>query len=67
MINDTCSNTYYDPNFNSTYCIHRLPCGYCSLLGRDCPKSWSVTWNATTGSVTLNQCDIKTGETEANI
>lgn len=36
---------YYDPN--STYpqiCPHRLPCGYCRVLMRDCPKSHTMTW-----------------------
>ena len=24
-------------NFNQTYCLHRLPCGYCTMLNRPCP------------------------------
>ncbi len=26
-------------------CSHRLPCGYCVLLGRDCPRQAASTAN----------------------
>lgn len=26
-------------------CSHRLPCGYCVLLGRDCPRQDAITAN----------------------
>lgn len=26
-------------------CSHRLPCGYCVLLGRDCPRLAAATAN----------------------
>lgn len=26
-------------------CSHRLPCGYCVLLGRDCPRQAAITAN----------------------
>lgn len=31
----------------STYCPHRLPCGYCQILFRDCPKGYVTTWAST--------------------
>ena len=24
-------------NYNAQYCLHRLPCGYCTMLNRLCP------------------------------
>jgi hypothetical protein len=36
---------YYDPY--KTYpevCPHRLPCGYCRVLMRDCPKYYTTPW-----------------------
>lgn len=32
----------------STYCPHRLPCGYCQILFRDCPKGYVTAWTWTT-------------------
>ena len=32
------SNVYAD------YCGNRLPCGYCRMLMRDCPKYYTTTW-----------------------
>lgn len=29
--------TGYDYNYNETYCLHRLPCGYCQILKQLCP------------------------------
>lgn len=29
------------------YCPHRLPCGYCKLLMRDCPKGYTTAWTVT--------------------
>lgn len=37
-------------NYNSNYCLYRLPCGYCKELGRDCPK---VCTMSTTPTITL--------------
>lgn len=31
-------------------CSYRLPCGYCILLGRDCPRQAAVTANFTSNS-----------------
>ena len=25
-------------------CSYRLPCGYCRMLMRDCPKYYTMTW-----------------------
>ena len=36
-----------------TYCPHRLPCGYCKILFRDCPKGYVTTWT-TTATMTVN-------------
>lgn len=48
-----------DMNYNVTYCIQRLPCGYCRMLEKPCPMlpstiepSWAVngpTCEATEG------------------
>lgn len=33
---------------SADYCPYRLPCGYCQLLNRDCPKTWtSISWTTT--------------------
>lgn len=51
---DTCSNT--NLNFNSCYCMHRLPCGYCTLLRQSCPMypvvtpRWEVTCQGSTAT-----------------
>ena len=35
----------------STYCPHRLPCGYCRLLYTDCPKGYyGFTYTTNSGS-----------------
>lgn len=51
-------------NVNSNFCGYRLPCGYCTMLNRDCPKAydysnWQYTTTATSGSINLNDtnCD----------
>lgn len=31
-------------------CSHRLPCGYCVLLGRDCPKQTAYAVNLASSS-----------------
>lgn len=31
-------------------CPHRLPCGYCVLLGRDCPKQTAYAVNLASSS-----------------
>ena len=41
-------NFPYNWNSNETYCIHRLPCGYCKELNRMCPllnSAPSITWS----------------------
>ena len=36
---------YYNPNkIYPETCPHRLPCGYCRVLMRDCPKYYTMTW-----------------------
>ena len=59
MINGTGTNVTFDTN----YCVHRLPCGYCSLLGRDCPKQWSTTWYTNLNNAPINECSTS-GETK---
>ena len=50
----------YDPSntakatYNYTDCVHRLPCGYCPFLSRQCPKYYSVTY-ATINNTTTTQ------------
>ncbi len=42
--------------FNTTHtnihsgCSHRLPCGYCVLLGRDCPRQVADAVNSASSS-----------------
>ena len=31
-------------------CSYRLPCGYCKILCRDCPKYYTTTWTTWTSS-----------------
>lgn len=30
-------------NYSKEYCVNRLPCGYCTLLGRACPMYYTNT------------------------
>ena len=39
--------TYKSTKRYTDYCPHRLPCGYCKLLMRDCPKGYTTTWTVT--------------------
>ena len=34
--------------FSTSACIHKLPCGYCTILNRVCPMSWSQPYIYTT-------------------
>jgi hypothetical protein len=55
---DNVTVTYPSSTGGIFYCPHRLPCGYCQMLGRDCPKesygnpitnpsiTWSIPYNA---------------------
>lgn len=40
---NTMGNTMANKLHNG--CSHRLPCGYCVLLGRDCPRQAAITAN----------------------
>lgn len=40
-------DTYSYQKRYQDYCPHRLPCGYCKLLMRDCPKGYTTTWTVT--------------------
>lgn len=47
---NTAINNYNANNYNVYNCPYRLPCGYCTKLYRDCPKTPTyVTYNQTTG------------------
>lgn len=39
---------YRPPKQYPNYCQHRLPCGYCQILFRDCPKGYVTAWTWTT-------------------
>ena len=48
-------------NFNSQYCYHRLPGGYCQILNRACPMyiqpvitpQWDITCQGSTSPSTV--------------
>lgn len=44
----TTSSTAYPNTYSYNGCAHRLPCGYCVLLGRACPMQGNTvvepTW-----------------------
>ncbi len=47
MNNSINSNTSTNYSYNN-YCQYRLPCGYCTMLNKDCPKQYStITLNNT--------------------
>ena len=56
VINGTSTSTAYTwpwstDYYNVPYCEHRLPCGYCKLLQKDCPqKSYTITYCNGAGS-----------------
>ena len=60
-MNDTNSTQTTAPQgFSATWCQHRLPCGYCERLMRQCPQmpctiepTWGVSTNPNTGTVTV--------------
>ena len=36
--------------FDASYCPHRLPCGYCQMMGQICPimkGKVNITWTST--------------------
>lgn len=39
-------------NYNGTYCLHRLPCGYCRIMQGPCPMysgtNIQPSWNEAT-------------------
>ena len=40
-------------DYNSLFCPHKLPCGYCSLMSRPCIKDdYSITWDTVTNPLT---------------
>ena len=51
----------YTNSFDSAFCIHRLPCGYCTRLGRvclmQCPSK--ATWTTTAYNATCRDGDVK--------
>ena len=48
MTSYTNSTDYRNINYNETYCLHRLPCGYCKILMQMCPLlelgGYTMTW-----------------------
>ena len=35
-------------------CPYRLPCGYCRVLMRDCPKYYTTTWANSNPNIKVN-------------
>lgn len=49
-MNDNNSTASTLNHYNVYNCVYRLPCGHCTMLQRDCPKTPTyVTYNQTTG------------------
>lgn len=59
---DKSTQCQYNPSgtakvsYNYTDCVHRLPCGYCPLLNRQCPRYYSntITWTSNNGTKGMN-------------
>lgn len=48
------SNSY---SYSNNFCQYRLPCGYCTMLNKDCPKQYTT--------ITLNNT-VPTSECKGN-
>lgn len=57
------STTY---QYQNPSCVHRLPCGYCPLLGRTCPMQTVTITNEPYINTPWNLTEVtcKTGGTE---
>lgn len=53
---NTTTGNVYD---TATFCVYRLPCGYCSYMSRPCP----VQGNAFTPTWKLNEVTCQAKET----
>ena len=42
----------------SNICLHRLPCGYCPLMNRQCPMQNTLTWSTPFSVPTINYNDV---------
>lgn len=46
---------YYDPyKTHLEACPYRLPCGYCRVLMRQCPKYDTITWASSNSNIKVN-------------
>ncbi len=64
MINDTTTTNATNPYYQT--CVHRLPCGYCPLMSRQCPmQSTTITWSTPVSVPTIEYNNITCGSTEA--
>lgn len=52
-------------NYDSNYCLNRLPCGYCKELNRACPMIGSTT-NGSVGTVIITPCSTGNIDREAD-
>ena len=37
-------DSYWEHNYSVCDCPHRLPCGYCRIMFRECPKWYTTTY-----------------------
>ena len=61
------TSTTSDTSISGTnYCSYRLPCGYCKILEKSCPMSYTYTYTyqekICDPPYNLNQVTCKTGE-----
>lgn len=69
-INDTTTTTATNQYYQT--CAHRLPCGYCPLMSRQCPmQSTTITWSTpysvpTIHDMSIDYNNITCGSTEVN-
>ena len=42
----------------SNICVHRLPCGYCPLMSRQCPMQNTLTWSTPVPVPAINYSDV---------
>lgn len=68
-MNENNFNKPYDTSTTGTftnftnYCLHRLPCGYCTILEKRCPMYYTNDFRiGDTPPYNLNQVTCKIGE-----
>ena len=56
MVDTTTTNS--TTSLYSNICVHRLPCGYCPLMNRQCPMQNTLTWSTPINVPTINYNEV---------